>query len=344
MAGKRQVPKFSGLIKTGVVSSDVDEHNEGDPPVYLTVQASRPAKQNAVVEETKPLATTPAPDGQEAPIPQAFLMKNLKPASEESEVDIPISEIDLSPFQPRIKIDEDALRRLAESIDADGQINPIVVRRKSDGRYELVGGERRFRAAMLLKRTLIKAIVKTLKDADAAVMALADNDAREDLTDFERGRKYKQLLDEKIVASQSELARRTGKERTFIVRCLSFFRLPVEAIPLLEQKPGFIGAVNAGVFASAMEKNNGGDADLVLDAIKKIFDEKLDAANAINWMKGQVRSRHYPTAPKVHQEWTSAGRRLGDVKIEGRKLVISCADGVTPNELMNLLLLAEVKL
>ncbi len=255
-----------------------------------------------------------------------------------SEMEISIDRIDISPFQPRLKIDEDELRMLAESIDADGQINPVVVRQKRDARFELIGGERRWRAMQLLKRSSIRVIVKDLSDADTAVMAVADNDARQDLADFERGRKYKQLLDEKFVSSQSELARRIGRERTFVVKCLAFFRLPVEVIPLLEQRPGFLGAVNAGVFAAYMERNDGKDADLILEAIRKIYENKLDAVNAINWLKGQVRVRYYPPLLPDHHVWTVDGKRLGEMTIEGRKLVIACADGVTPDELLTTIL------
>jgi ParB family chromosome partitioning protein len=258
-----------------------------------------------------------------------------------SEMEIPIGLIDISPFQPRIKIDEDELRMLAESIDADGQINPIVVRRKTDGRLELIGGERRWRAMQLLKRSSIRVIVKELTDADTAVMAVADNDARQDLTDYERGRKYRQLLDEKFVSSQSELARRIGRERLFIVRCMAFYRLPAEVIPMLDVRPSFLGARNAATFATFMDINEGKHADLVLESIRKIFDGKLDAANAINWLKGQVRARENPSPSSTHHTWTRGGKQLGEMKIDGRKLVITCASGVTPDELMNAILSAD---
>ena len=261
-----------------------------------------------------------------------------------SEVDLPLDFIDVSPYQPRIKFDEDGLRRLADSIQADQQINPIVVRKRADGRYELIGGERRLRAFQLLRRTHIRAVVKSLSDADAEIMALTDNEARDNLTDYERAKRFKSLLDRKVVLNQSDLSRRIGVERTMIAKCLTFFRFPPEALDLLEKQPGLIGAGNASVFTTAMEANDGKDSDLVIAAIQKVYDKKLDVANAINWLKGQIRRRYSPKATPLSKEWTEDGRKIASIKADGRKLVFSCADGIDPSDLLDQILAAKLSL
>lgn len=259
-----------------------------------------------------------------------------------AEVDLPLDFIDVSPYQPRMKFDEDTLRRLADSIQADQQINPIVVRKKADGRYELIGGERRLRAFQLLRRTHIRAVVKSLSDADAEIMALTDNEARDNLTDYERAKRYKSLLDRKVVLNQSDLSRRIGVERTFIAKCLTFFRFPPEAVNLLEREPGLIGASNARVFATALEANNGKDSDLVIAAIQKVYDKKLDVANAINWLKGQIRLRYSPKARPLSKEWAEDGRKIASIRADGRKLVFSCADDIDPLDLLDQILTSKI--
>lgn len=255
----------------------------------------------------------------------------------ESASNIPVSAIDPSPYQPRIKIDEDALRELGESIEAIGLINPIVVRPKGD-RYELVGGERRWRAHILIGRDTIEAFVREMSDSQAAVKALADNDAREDLTDFERAIKYQALLSNGDAASQIDLARKIGRDRIFVVRCLSMFRLPQEVIDMLQNRPEFLTARSAADFAAFVEK----DVDLVIEACRKIYHGDLDATNALNWLKGQSRARHSPVMGKPIKAWEREGRQLGLIKCEGRKVVITCASGISPNDIIKLLIDASV--
>lgn len=289
--------------------------------VRTPIDFSADASSSAQTEDSRGVASVPAE----------------LPTQGEFEVDIPVGLIDVSPYQPRRSMDEDALNRLADSLQ-DGQINAIVVRGLANGRYELIAGERRWRATKLLGRATIRAVVRVMTDAEAELVAVADNDAREDLTDFDRACAYKSLLDKGIVASQSELARRTGKERTFIVRCMSFFRLPADACKFLEVRRDLIGATNAGNFAALAEANKGQDTDIVVEAIRKIFDGKLDVASALLWAKTTIRHRHNPVPAKRIVTWDSKGKRLGDVRVAGNRVVITCAEGVTPDELVKKIL------
>jgi ParB family chromosome partitioning protein len=258
----------------------------------------------------------------------------------DGDIDIPIDLIDKGRYQPRTKIDEDAIGRLADSM-ATRQINAIIVRKTDNGRYELIAGERRWRAKKLLGHPTIRAKVCVLTDAQAILMALTDNEAREDLSDFERGMSYRGLLAEKIVASQVELARVIGKERTFVVRCLAYFKLPPEVLLMLETRQDLFGSAYAQSFASIMDANEGKEADLIIDAVRKIFEGKLDPTNALNWLKGQVRARRFPKLTPAIQTFQTEGRHIGEIKTDGRKVVITCAEGVSPDEVINLILLGK---
>ena len=255
------------------------------------------------------------------------------------ELHIPVDLIDISPFQPRIQIDEQAITELGMSIAAEGQINAIIVR-PANGRYELIGGERRWRAVQTLGLKSIRAVVRHLTDDETALMALVDNDAREDLTDYERALRYKFMLDKKLAKSAADLARRVGKKELDISRCLAFHKLPQEVLPLLTQRPSFLSARAAGDFARYMASD---DADLVTIAINKVFDNKLDVLSALNWLKSEHRARHSPSAPITKQEFHAGGRLLGEIRIDGRKVVITCSAGVTPDELINTILLSTNK-
>lgn len=267
-----------------------------------------------------------------AVVPQEEVGQNLV------DVDIPVDRVDVSPYQPRLQIDEDELLKLAESIEASGLWNPITVR-SIDGRFQLVAGERRWRAHLLLGRLLIRARIKILTEAEAEIEALGDNEAREDLSDFERALRYQGMLERGVAKGKSALARLIGKDRHFVLGCLAMLQLPEQVVAMLRDHPGFLSSRAARDFVVFVEK----DSDLVIDACTKVYHGDLDATNALNWLKAHSKARHFPATPKVATAWEVNGRRLGAIKAEGRKLVISCGDGVTPEELLAIILAGHPK-
>lgn len=335
-SNKRTPPKLSGLLRSGAVVPSESKLAQPDEP-YTPPRATHGLPEGDVILQQPgtpashdKIEVTPAllPIGEEK-----FRSNNGTTGVEE--LQIPVDLIDISPFQPRIQIDEQAITELGMSIAAEGQINSIIVR-PVNGRYELIGGERRWRAVQTLGLKTIRAVVRHLSDDETALMALVDNDAREDLTDYERALRYKYMLDQKLAKSAADLARRVGKKELDISRCLAFHKLPQEVVPLLTQRPAFLSARAAGDFARYMASN---DADLVTVAINKVFDEKLDILSALNWLKSEHRARHTPSAPVMKQEFHSGGRLLGEIRIDGRKVVITCSAGVTPDELVNTIIL-----
>lgn len=146
---------------------------------------------------------------------------------------ISIDLIDPSPFQPRKSFDEAELRELADSLRAKGVIQPVLVR-PAGNRYQLVAGERRWRAAKLAALEAIPAIVRTLDDRDALELALTENLLRDDLGPLEAARAYKSLQD-RFSLSQEEIASRLGINRVTVTNTLRLLRLPPGIQRMIEQ-------------------------------------------------------------------------------------------------------------
>ena len=139
--------------------------------------------------------------------------------------EIEISKIEANPFQPRTKFDEEALKELAASILEIGLIQPITIRKVSEDRYQIIAGERRFRAAQLAGLESIPAYIRKAKDDGMLEMALVENIQREDLDAIEIALSYQRLMEE-LEFTQEELSTRIGKKRSTIANYLRLLKLP----------------------------------------------------------------------------------------------------------------------
>jgi ParB family chromosome partitioning protein len=140
--------------------------------------------------------------------------------------EIDVDQIDLNPYQPRTNFDEEALNELADSIRKLGIIQPITVR-SVDGRFQLISGERRLRAAKLIGLKRVPAFVRTADDQGLLEMALVENIQREDLDAIEVAISYQRLIEE-CNLTQENLADRVGKKRATVANYLRLLRLPAE--------------------------------------------------------------------------------------------------------------------
>ena len=170
---------------------------------------------NALAGAPKP-AEQPAPPETEEPAAQTG-----KPA------EMPVDAIVPNRFQPRREFDEAALEELRESIVRHGILQPISVRDIGGGKYELIAGERRLRAARLAGLATVPVVFRTASDAELAEMALIENIQREDLNPIEEARAYERLLTE-FRLSQEELARRVARSRSAIANSVRLLRLADE--------------------------------------------------------------------------------------------------------------------
>ena len=166
-----------------------------------------------------------------------------QPAAADSHSDlteVPINEVVRSRYQPRQQFPQESLEELAASIRAQGLMQPIVVRNRAQGGYELVAGERRWRAAQIAGLTSIPAVVKTVSDEQASAMALIENIQREDLNPLEEAAAL-QRLKEEFELTQQQVADAVGKSRVAVTNLLRLLNLTPAARELLLQ-----GAIEMG--------------------------------------------------------------------------------------------------
>ncbi|SNR29876.1 ParB/RepB/Spo0J family partition protein [Lutibacter flavus] len=139
-------------------------------------------------------------------------------------IEIELELIDINPFQPRSYFNEEALRELASSIKQLGVIQPITVRKLDGNKFQLVSGERRFRASKLIGNTTIPAYIRLANDQEMLEMALVENIQRKDLDPIEVALSYQRLIDE-IDLTQEEMSQRVGKKRSTISNYLRLLKL-----------------------------------------------------------------------------------------------------------------------
>ena len=165
-------------------------------------------------------------------------------------VEIALEEIKKNPYQPRTYFNEEKLNELKESIEKNGLLQPIIVKKAVKG-YYIIAGERRYRAFELLDRKEIPAIIKEMTDEEMMVFAVLENLQREDLSALEESESYKNLMD-KMSLTQEELAKKLGKSRPYIANSLRLLKLPAEIKNKLEQ--GVISAAHARTLLSLKTK------------------------------------------------------------------------------------------
>ncbi len=141
--------------------------------------------------------------------------------------EILISEIETNPFQPRTEFDQERLHELSASIEQLGIIQPITVRKLGYNKYQLISGERRFRASQLAGLSKIPAYVRIANDQEMLEMALVENIQREQLNPIEVALSYQRLIDE-LGLTQEKCSERVGKNRTTVTNFLRLLKLPVE--------------------------------------------------------------------------------------------------------------------
>lgn len=149
--------------------------------------------------------------------------------------ELPIGAIAPNPFQPRRNFDEAQLKELADSIAASGLLQPIIVRARPEGRYELIAGERRWRAVQRLGWSRIPAVVRDVDDRALLTLALIENLQRDALSPLDAARGYQQLMQD-FSLPQQEVARLVGKDRSTVSNTLRLLRLPDDVQQLLERR------------------------------------------------------------------------------------------------------------
>lgn len=209
--------------------------------------------------------------------------------TEEGVKGIKISLIDPKRDQPRKYFDKEALEELASSISEHGLLQPILVREYGDGRYQIIAGERRFRASKLAGLTEIPALVVEKDDVTAAQLALIENIQREDLNPLEEAMAYKALAEEYHM-TQEELSQKIGKSRSAIANTIRLLELPDEILTLVAS-----GELSAGHARTLLGVN---DRDNMILLAQKAVEEDL----SVRVLEELVKKWNKPVKEKEEEE------------------------------------------
>ncbi|MFC0821222.1 ParB/RepB/Spo0J family partition protein [Moraxella marmotae] len=252
-----------------------------------------------------------------------------------------IADIQPNPMQPRVEFDEESLQELADSIQQNGLLQPITVRRTNNG-YHIVAGERRLRAHKLLGKTRIDCLVVYLTDEQNALLALAENLSRQDLSDFETAQavnKIKSTFDNK-----SDLAKALGISRSKLYKLFAFDNLPDNFLTYLKSNPSLISADIAEQIKSlqkSLKLSDGVLGELLLKAANQIESGKIKQSHLCQFISDAIdtnqpselsdnkQSTDKPPAPirapassNVRKMYIRDGKSIGKVKADGKKLTI----------------------
>jgi ParB family chromosome partitioning protein len=195
---------------------------------------------------------------------------------------IPLDQILPNRYQPRTTFGEAELEELAQSVKEHGVLQPIVVRRKGDGMYELIAGERRFRAAKISGMTAIPALVRNSNDEKALALALVENIQRQNLNPMEEAKAYSRLLGE-FGLTQDLVSRSVGKDRSSIANIVRLLSLPKDVQQFIES--GTISLGHAKVLAGLST------AEAQLQLAQKIVSEQLSVRQIEQMISGQKKGR-----------------------------------------------------
>jgi ParB family chromosome partitioning protein len=226
--------------------------------------------------------------------------------------DLPVELIVANPKQPRRRFDEEALQALAGSLGERGVLQPVLVRAKPGGTYELVAGERRWRAAQIAGLEKIPALVRPHGDAESLELALIENMAREDLNPIEEARACAALVEE-LGLTREDVGRRVGRSRVAVSNLMRLLDLPDETVELLEE-----GALSEGHGrALLLAEDHGTRRSLARDAVAEGWSVRVVEARARehntagNGGKAKTESKAGPSR-STHPDQEAATREIAD--------------------------------
>ena len=223
--------------------------------------------------------------------------------------ELPIELISPNPNQPRRRFDEESLAALAGSLDERGVLQPVLVRPRPGGTYELVAGERRWRAARIAGLTSVPAIVSQREDAQALEVALVENMAREDLNPIDEARACAALVEE-LGLTRQDVGRRVGRSRVAVSNLVRLLDLPDEAIELVQQ-----GALSEGHGrAVLLAEDHGARRRLARTAAEQGWSVRVteDRARQSNLDRAADAKLGSARAPSAHPDQERAARDIAE--------------------------------
>ena len=193
--------------------------------------------------------------------------------------EIALDKISPNPDQPRVDFDDDTMEELSTSIKKIGVIQPVTLRELEDGQFQIIAGERRYRASLMAQLKTIPAYVKTVEDEDVMEMALVENIQREDLNAIEIALTYQKLIDTQSL-TQEQLSERVGKKRATIANYMRLLKLPAEVQMGIKDKKIDMGHARALVTIA--------DPVVQLNLYNKIIKENLSVRKVEAIVKSEI--------------------------------------------------------
>jgi ParB family chromosome partitioning protein len=223
-------------------------------------------------------------------------------------VHLPVGSISANARQPRRRLDPEGIAELAESVRAQGIVQPVVVRPLSDGRYELIAGERRWRAARKAGLVTVPAVVRPSDDRESLLLALVENVAREDLSPVDEARAYAVLLDE-FALSLGAIAEQVGRSKPAVSNRLRLLELPDDILGLVERGQLTEGHARAVLAAPGHEEQR--------RLARRILRQGLSvraAERAARWAGARTKPRRaQPVNPALAERVRAAAERVAGV-------------------------------
>ena len=249
-----------------------------------------------------------------------FEEKIVSVTPKEEVIELKLSELRPNPYQPRKVFDAEKLQELANSIKEHGVFQPIIVKKSIKG-YEIIAGERRYKASQLAGKETIPAIVRDFTDENMMEIALLENLQRENLNSIEEATAYQKLL-ASLKVTQEELANKLGKSRSHITNMLGLLELPEEVKNLIAEEK--ITMSHARVLSKMKDK------DEIINLANKIVDENLNVRAIEQASQNPTVEKKHKLKTKVKKESEykyieeSISEKLGTkVKINNKKILIT---------------------
>jgi ParB family chromosome partitioning protein len=203
--------------------------------------------------------------------------------------EIPLDAIVDSPYQPRIHMDPVALDELALSMKKSGRVDIPIRVRQQNGKWELIAGHRRVRAAQSLGWTLIHAEIVNWDDKEANLSVLLSNIGREDLSDFELALLFEHAKNQGFATTQSELAEMFAKSQTTVSQCLAMLKLPARIQDFLKLHPAALGRATAYELSKIIAEYPQ-HLELVMQGLQRLISDEAQQNHLGNWIKQQIQA------------------------------------------------------
>ena len=250
--------------------------------------------------------------------------------------ELKVEEIRTNPYQPRKIFDEEKLKELAQSISLYGVIQPIIVKKSIKG-YEIIAGERRYRASVMAGKTTIPAIIRDFSDEEMMEIAILENLQRENLNVLEEAMAYDSLM-RRLNLTQEEVAKRVNKSRSHITNILGILTLPEDVKKQIAENKITMG------HARVLSKLD--DTEKIKYLAKKVADESLSVRELESMTSGDETPRRHKVVKQKSLIYQDLEKELSlylgtKVKLNNKKLVISFVNDKDLNRILEIINIGE---